>query len=53
MLMRLKVVWFFIERWDDVIGIIIVASIAILFACHMREKSDTALILALCGKIAL
>jgi len=53
MLMRLQVVWLFIERWDDVIGIIIVAPIVILFAFHMIEKSDTALILSLCGKIAL
>ena len=53
MLMILKVVWLFIERWGDVIGIIIIAPSAILFTFHMIEKSDTALILSLCGKIAL
>jgi len=37
MFMGLKVVCFFIKRWDDVIGIIIGALIGLLFVYHMIE----------------
>jgi hypothetical protein len=53
MFMRLKVAWFFIKRWDDVIGIIIVALIAFLFAFHMIKTSDMVMTILFCGKIAL
>jgi hypothetical protein len=43
--MRLKAAWFFIERWNDVVWIIIVSLIVFLFALHMMDQSDTAMIL--------
>jgi hypothetical protein len=53
MLKRLKVAWFFINRWDDIIGMIVVSSIAFLFAFHMIRLPDTAMIVFLCARMVL
>lgn len=52
MLIKLKAVWFFLKRWDDMIGIIIVILIALLFAFLMIGKSCAALTLLSQGKLS-